>query len=183
MSKIGKKIINVPAGVEIRIEDGVIFVKGPKGELKRTISGALDVNMENNIIKIQLRENVGKDSSALWGLTRALIANMIKGVTEGFETILEFQGVGYKAAVKGNELELNLGYSHPITITAPEGVSFKVEKNVIKVSGFNKELVGEVAADIRTKRKPEPYKGSGIKYNDEVIIKKAGVFYFSVSVT
>ena len=172
--KIGKKIINVPAGVEIRIEDGVIFVKGPKGELKRTISGALDVNMENNIIKIQLRENVGKDSSALWGLTRALIANMIKGVTEGFETILEFQGVGYKAAVKGNELELNLGYSHPITITAPEGVSFKVEKNVIKVSGFNKELVGEVAADIRTKRKPEPYKGSGIKYNDEVIIKKAG---------
>ncbi|KKS01536.1 MAG: 50S ribosomal protein L6 [Candidatus Yanofskybacteria bacterium GW2011_GWA2_41_22] len=174
MSKIGKKIINVPAGVEIRIEDGVIFVKGPKGELKRTISGALDVNMENNIIKIQLRENVGKDSSALWGLTRALIANMIKGVTEGFETILEFQGVGYKAAVKGNELELNLGYSHPITITAPEGVSFKVEKNVIKVSGFNKELVGEVAADIRTKRKPEPYKGSGIKYNDEVIIKKAG---------
>lgn len=174
MSKIGKKIINVPNGVEVRIEDGVIFVKGPKGELKRTISGALDVNIENSIIKIQLRDNVGKDSSALWGLTRALIANMIKGVTDGFETILEFQGIGYKAAVKGNDLELNLGYSHPITVTAPEGVSFKVEKNVIKVSGFDKELVGEVAADIRTKRKPEPYKGSGIRYNDEVIIKKAG---------
>ncbi len=174
MSKIGKKIINVPAGVEVRIEDGVIFVKGPKGELKRTISGALDVNIDSSVIKIQLRENVDKDSNALWGLTRALIANMIKGVTEGFETILEFQGIGYKAAVKGNDLELNLGYSHPITVTAPEGISFKVEKNVIKVSGFDKELVGEVAADIRTKRKPEPYKGSGIRYNDEVIIKKAG---------
>lgn len=174
MSKIGKKIINVPVGVEVRIEDGVIFVKGPKGELKRSISGVLDVLVEGGIIKIQLRDNIGKDSRALWGLTRALIANMIKGVTEGFETILEFQGVGYKAAVKGNELELNLGYSHPITVTAPEGVSFKVEKNVIKVSGFDKELVGEIAANIRTKRKPEPYKGSGIKYNDEVIIKKAG---------
>lgn len=174
MSKIGKKIINVPAGVEVRIEDDMIFVKGPKGELRRTISGALDVNMENSVIKIQLRGNIGKDGSALWGLTRALIANMIKGVTDGFETILEFQGIGYKAAVKGNDLELNLGYSHPITVTAPEGVSFKVEKNIIKVSGFDKELVGEVAADIRTKRKPEPYKGSGIRYNDEIIIKKAG---------
>ena len=115
-----------------------------------------------------------KESVALWGLTRALIANMTKGVTDGFETILEFQGVGYKAAVKGNDLELSLGYSHPVTVTAPEGVSFKVEKNVIRVSGFDKELVGETAAKIRTKRKPEPYKGSGIKYNDEVIIKKAG---------
>lgn len=174
MSKIGKKIINVPAGVEVNINNGIITVKGPKGELKREISEVLDVVMEDNIIKIQLRPNSGKDGSALWGLARALIANMIKGVTEGFETVLEFQGVGYKAAVKGNDLELSLGYSHPVTVTAPEGVSFKVEKNVIKVAGFNKELVGEVAAYIRTKRKPEPYKGSGIKYNDEVIIKKAG---------
>lgn len=174
MSKIGKKIINIPAGVEVAIDNGLVSVKGPKGELKRKISEVLDMTIDNNIIKIQLKTNTGKDSSALWGLTRALIANMIKGVTEGFETVLEFQGVGYKAAVKGNDLELSLGYSHPITVTAPEGVSFKVEKNVIKVSGFDKELVGEVAANIRTKRKPEPYKGSGIRYNDEVIIKKAG---------
>lgn len=174
MSKIGKKTINVPTGVDVRIEDGVIFVKGPKGELKRNISNVLDMTLVDGILKIQPKVSAGKDGNALWGLTRALVANMIKGVTDGFETILEFQGIGYKAAVKGNDLELSLGYSHPITVTAPEGISFKVEKNIIKVSGFDKELVGEVAADIRTKRKPEPYKGSGIRYNDEIIIKKAG---------
>ena len=119
-------------------------------------------------------ETVDRESKTLWGLASATARNMIKGVSEGFEKVLEFQGVGYKAVVKGNELELGLGFSHPVSYTAPEGITFKVDKNTITVQGINKELVGKVAAEIRSFREPEPYKGRGIRYKNEVIIRKAG---------
>ena len=171
MSKIGKKPIEIPAGVNVKIEDGQISVKGPKGELIQPLIKGVRVVVDGNMVKVTL---VDENSVARWGLQRALIANMIIGVTEGFEKVLEFQGVGYKANVKGNDLELSLGYSHSITIPGVENITFSVEKNSIKISGLNKELVGHVAAEIRDKRPPEPYKGSGIRYRDEVIRRKAG---------
>ncbi|HAU07386.1 MAG: 50S ribosomal protein L6 [Candidatus Yanofskybacteria bacterium GW2011_GWF1_44_227] len=177
MSKIGKRTINIPAGVDIRINDGFMYVKGPKGELSRPVSGYLNFDIDKNELKIypqKLSKKLQGKVMALWGLSWALTQNMIKGVTDGFEKGLEFQGVGYKAAVKGDNLELELGYSHSITIVAPKGIAFKVEKNSIKVSGIDNELIGKVAAEIRSKRKPEPFQGSGIRYSDEVIKKKAG---------
>ena len=178
MSKIGKKIIQIPSGVQVQIKDGLLSVKGAKGELNRKIPASISVesNKENVTVKPADSDTTqtSKERNAPWGLYRALIQNMIKGVSEGFERILEFEGVGYKANVKGNDLELNLGYSHPVTVKAPEGISFKVEKNIIKVSGIDNELIGHVAAEIRSKREPEPYKGSGIRYKGEVIKKKAG---------
>jgi len=178
MSKIGKKTIQIPGGTQVQIKDGLLSVKGPKGELHRNIPESINISVEKEMVTVK-PINIGsdqkiKESYSSWGLYRALVQNMIKGVTEGFEEALEFEGVGYKAAVKGNDLELNLGFSHPINIKAPPGVSFKVEKNVIKISGIDKELVGHVAAEIRSKRKPEPYKGSGIRYKGEIIKKKAG---------
>lgn len=177
MSKIGKKTISVPEKIEIKLEGNFISAKGPKGELKKQIPDNLEIKFINKNISILPRTNIdseNKDVSAIWGLTRALVQNMINGVTDGFEKVLEFQGVGYKANIKGDELELVIGYSHPITIKARSGIEFKVNKNTIKVSGIDKELVGKVAAEIRSKRKPEPYKGSGIRYQGEVIKRKAG---------
>src|SRR3989338_6219391 len=173
MSKIGKKPIENPAGVDVKIEAGAISVKGPKGELTKPLMDGVNIVVDGNIIKLSL-QNDDKGKSARWGLQRALIANMIIGVTNGFEKVLEFQGIGYKANVKGSDLELNLGYSHPITISGAEGITFSVEKSSIKISGLNKELVGKTAAGIREKRPPEPYKGSGIRYKGEVIKRKAG---------
>lgn len=175
MSKIGKKTIQVPKGVETKFSNGSVTIKGPKGELKKDFSQDINVSLNGEEIVLKLnKETKDKRILALWGLSRSLIANMIKGVSEGFEKGLEFEGVGYKAVVKGNDLELNLGYSHPITVKAPAGISFKVEKNTIKISGIDKELVGHVAAIIRSKRLPEPYQGSGIKYSNEIIRRKAG---------
>ena len=175
MSKIGKKPIQVPKGVEVKLDKGLISIKGPKGELSKKIDGGLNISVTDGQINIDLKnKNNAGEGNAMWGLTRALIGNMVKGVTDGFEKVLEFEGVGYKANVKGEGLELNLGYSHPITVKAPAGISFKVEKNVIKVAGIDKELVGHVAAEIKSKRLPEPYKGSGIRYQGEVIRRKAG---------
>lgn len=173
MSKIGKKPIEIPQGVSVKIEEGTIYVKGPKGELTEPFIEGINVVVEGNLIKLSLKGE-DRENLAKWGLKRALIANMITGVTMGFEKVLEFQGIGYKAAVKGKDLELGLGYSHPITISGVEGIMFSVEKNAIKVSGLDKELVGKIAAEIRSKRLPEPYKGSGIRYKGEVIKKKAG---------
>jgi large subunit ribosomal protein L6 len=173
MSKIGKKPIEIPKGVEIKIDGSLVSVKGPKGELKKTIVGKFDLKIDDDKFNIATQDTSGR-TMALWGLNRALIQNMVKGVSDGFEKVLEFKGVGYKAAVKGKNLELSLGYSHPVTVDAPEGITFTTEKSSIKVSGIDKELVGEMAANIRSKRKPEPYKGSGIRYADEVIKKKAG---------
>lgn len=177
MSKIGKKIIAIPNGVEVKISGNSISVKGPKGELKKDVSDLLVLSLTDHELSVKIKDGKtakDKNSRALWGLWRAIASNMVKGVSDGFEKALEFQGVGYKAVVKGNELELGLGFSHPVRITAPSGIEFKVEKNIIKVIGIDKELVGRVAADIRSKRKPEPYKGSGIRYQGEIIKKKAG---------
>lgn len=171
MSKIGKQPITLPSGVELKRQDGTITIKGPKGELSRAIPEGIEVQSEDNALVVSRGE---RTHAAQWGLWRALVNNMVAGVSEGFSKTLEFQGVGYKAAVKGSDLELNLGYSHPITVPAPEGISFAVEKTSITVSGIDKELVGHVAALIRSKRKPEPYKGSGIRYAGEVIRRKAG---------
>lgn len=172
MSKIGKKPIVIPKGVEIKVDDRLISVKGPKGSLSMKLDHGVVVSVTENEIKVDLSK--GRNNPDIWGLTRALIANMILGVINGFEKVLEFEGVGYKANVKGNDLELNLGYSHPIKIKAPEGIAFSVEKSTIKVIGIDKQLVGQVAAEIRSKRLPEPYRGSGIKYAGEIIKRKAG---------
>lgn len=173
MSKIGKKLIEIPAGVSVKAEEGRIYAKGPKGELVRPIVGGINVIVEGNQVRLSPKDD-NRETVSKWGLQRALVANMLIGVTNGFEKVLEFQGVGYKASVKGKDLELSLGYSHPVVISAVEGVTFNVEKNSIRISGPDNELVGRVAAEIREKRPPEPYKGSGIRYRGEVIKKKAG---------
>ena len=172
MSKIGKKPVQVPKGVDVKIDGSLISVKGPKGELKMTLNDVVSVSVQEGSVSVNLKDN--QDKAEIWGLTRALIANMIKGVTNGFEKNLEFEGVGYKANVKGSELELNLGYSHPISIKIPDGINVKVEKSVIKIEGMDKESIGHFAAEVKTKRLPEPYKGSGIRYVGEVIRRKAG---------
>src|SRR3990167_10681817 len=163
MSKIGKKLIEIPKGVEVKVDGGSVWAKGPKGELRKTFHDSIDIVIEGNNITVKNKRADSPDT-ALWGLDRSLLANMIKGVSEGFEKNLEFEGVGYKANVKGDDLELNLGYSHSITVKAPAGVVFKVEKNLIKISGIDKDLIGHIAAKIKSKRPPEPYKGKGIKY-------------------
>ena len=173
MSRIGKKQIKIPEGVEIKVENGRVAVKGPKGELERGFPEGLDIQIQDGSVSVTPVDG-GYKNSETWGLGRALLALMIKGVSEGFEKILEFSGIGFKAQVNGENLELNLGFTNPVVIKAPKGVTFQVEKNLIKVRGIDKEAVGQVAALIRASRPPEPYKGTGIKYKDEVIIKKAG---------
>jgi len=173
MSRIGKNPVALPEKVNVTIADRKIDVKGPKGELTFTHHEGVTVAQEDKNIVVKPADESQK-SRALWGLTRTLVSNMVEGVTTGFTKNLEFNGVGYKAAVSGNKMTLNLGYSHPIEYELPEGVAAKVTKNVIEVSGINKELVGFTAAKIRSFRQPEPYKGKGIKYADEVIIRKAG---------
>lgn len=176
MSKIGKKPITLPKDVQVNFNDGILSVKGPKGQLERSISPLISVAVEAEKLTVGPEKGSAstRETATQWGLYRSLIQNMVKGVSEGFHKSLEFQGVGYKAVVKGSDLELSLGFSHPIVYTAPEGIVFKVEKNTIAISGIDRELVGQVAAEIRSKRKPEPYKGSGIRYSGEVIKKKAG---------
>lgn len=173
MSRIGKKPIQIPQGVEVRLEGRKLVVKGPKGELSREIPEVVDFKIENGLAVVSLKTNSSKNAN-LWGLGRALLAIMVKGVSEGFEKSLEFNGVGFKAQVKGDSLEMGLGYTHPVVINAPKGISFQIEKNVITVKGVDKEVVGQVAALIRASRLPEPYKGTGIKYKGEVILRKAG---------
>lgn len=173
MSKIGKQPINIPEGVEVKIEKDKISIKGPKGELERNIVGEIKVEIKDSQIIIAPSSET-KRTNALWGLTRALVFNMVKGVVEGFEKILEIEGVGYRAAVQGNKLSLTLGFSHPVEIEAPEGISFAVEKNKIKIAGIDKEAVGQTAATIRALKKPEPYKGKGIRYEGEPVRRKVG---------
>jgi large subunit ribosomal protein L6 len=175
MSRIGKLPIELPEKVEAKVDGDSVKVKGPKGELDFTFkSGLVNIAMDGKTITVQPCDKNEKKSVSMWGTARTLINNMVVGVSEGFVRSLEFNGVGYKAAVKGGNLELNLGYSHPITYELPEGVSAKVTKNVIDLSGCSKELVGFAAAKIRSFRPPEPYKGKGVKYTDETIIRKAG---------
>lgn len=173
MSRIGRQPITVPAGVEVTINPGTIVVKGPKGELTERILPGLKVEQDGDQIRVSLKRGHSEAASA-FGLMRTLIANMIKGVSEGFSRQLEINGVGYRANVNGNVVNLTLGFSHPIELTLPDGVTASVEKNIITVSGYDKQLVGQVAANIRAYKKPEPYKGKGIKYTDERIRRKAG---------
>ena len=174
MSRIGRLPITVPAGVTIDIKDGnTVTVKGPKGELTRTFAPELGISLEDGTLTVT-RPNDLKKNKALHGLTRALINNMVIGVSTGFSKVLEVNGVGYKAAKQGNKLVLSLGYSHPVEMIDPEGIESSVEGNKITVSGISKEKVGQYAAEIREKRKPEPYKGKGIKYDYEVIRRKVG---------
>lgn len=174
MSRIGKNPIPVPEGVEVKIEPGLVTVKGPKGELSEKISRDLTVSQEGDTIVVTRPTDRG-EHRALHGLSRSLIANMVEGVTNGFEKTLEIQGVGYRAQLKGNDLVLALGYSHPVEITAPEGIEFEVpQPTEVKVRGISKQMVGETAANIRKRRPPEPYKGKGIRYQDEYVIRKVG---------
>ena len=174
MSRIGLKPITVPAGVEVTIAEGNhVTVKGPKGTLEREIHENISLEMNDNTIKVS-RINDEAANRSLHGLTRTLIQNMVIGVSQGYEKTLEVNGVGYRAAKQGKKLVLNLGYSHPVEMEDPEGLDCKVDGNKIVVSGIDKEKVGQYAAEIRDKRRPEPYKGKGIKYADEVIRRKVG---------
>ncbi len=174
MSRIGNKPITVPSGVEVKIDGHNITVKGPKGTLQRKIHENISVEMEGNIIKVIRKDDEPKNRS-LHGLTRTLINNMIIGVTQEYTKELQINGVGYRVAKQGNNLNLTLGFSHPVIFEAPEGITFDVpNQNTIIVKGINKEVVGQTAAVIRTKRPPEVYRGKGIKYADEVIRRKEG---------
>ena len=174
MSRIGRLPIPVPAGVTVEIKDNnEVTVKGPKGTLSRVLVPEMEIKQEDGHIIVS-RPNDLKRMKSLHGLTRTLIRNMVVGVTDGYTKVLEVNGVGYRAAKDGKKLNLTLGYSHPVEMTDPEGIETKVEGNKIIVTGINKEKVGQYAAEIREKRKPEPYKGKGIKYADEVIRRKVG---------
>lgn len=174
MSRIGRKPVPLPDAVTVELSPGGIAVKGPKGELSRSLSPEMKVERENGTLTVTRPTDRG-EHRALHGLTRSLIANMVEGVTDGFEKRLEIQGVGYRAALKGKNLELALGYSHPVAIEAPEGIEFEVpQPTEVIVRGIDKQLVGQIAADIRKRRPPEPYKGKGIRYKGEQILRKVG---------
>ena len=174
MSRIGKKPIPIPSGVEVSISRGSVTVTGPKGELSERINPEITVSQDDGTVTVTRPTDRGPHR-ALHGLTRSLVANMVTGVTEGFEKRLEIQGVGYRAALKGQDLEMQLGFSHPVNVKAPEDITFEVpQPTQIVVSGISKQRVGEIAAQIRKWRPPEPYKGKGIRYQGEHVIRKVG---------
>lgn len=174
MSRIGNKAISVPAGVEVNVDSNVVTVKGPKGTLEASFSKDMIISVEGNEIKVS-RPSEEKKHKSLHGLTRTLIANMVEGVTSGFSKTLEIEGVGYRAAKQGSNLVMNLGYSHQVIVPETNGISIEVPKqNVIIISGIDKQAVGQFACEVRAKRPPEPYKGKGIRYAGEHIIRKEG---------
>lgn len=174
MSRLGKLAIKIPSGTEIKIDNKSVKVKGPKGELKTDLLEMIKVEVVNDEILIKVLNPEDKKENSLWGLYRALINNMVVGVNSGYEKKLEVKGVGYKIAVAGDKVNLNLGFSHPIEFPLPQGISATAEGNILTIMGIDKQVVGEVAAQIRKLRKPEPYKGKGIRYIDEVVRRKAG---------
>jgi len=174
MSRLGRLPIELPEGTQAKKEDGFIVVKGPKGELKTKSTKLVNINISEKEILITIEDEKSKRQKSMWGLYRSLVNNMVVGVNEGYEKKLEVNGVGYKTEVRGKVLVLNVGYSHPVEFDIPEGIEISVEANVITIKGIDKQLVGETAAQIRKVRKPEPYKGKGIKYIDEIIRRKAG---------
>ncbi|HQK63906.1 MAG TPA: 50S ribosomal protein L6 [Candidatus Staskawiczbacteria bacterium] len=174
MSRIGKKPIEIAEGVKIEVSDTEIKVSGPKGELKQALRPEIKVQVQDKQVLVSPKGELPKKGRGLWGLYRALIANMVEGVSKGFEKKLEIEGVGFKAAATGDKLVLNLGFVNPVEIKKPEGITFLVEKNIVTVSGIDKQLVGETAAIIRKQKKAEPYKGKGIKYQGEKIRRKEG---------
>ncbi len=174
MSRIGKQVINIPADVEVKIDGSFIVVKGPKGQLKQELHPKISVMAENNEVRVKVANEQEKSQRALWGLFGSLIKNMIIGVTQGYNKQLAISGVGFTSAVSGKKLILKVGFSHPVEYQIPEGIEIKSENNIITISGIDKQLVGEAAAQIRQIKKPEPYKGKGIKYIEEKIRRKAG---------
>jgi len=172
MSRLGKMPVAIPAGVEVTLTDGVLMVKGPKGTLSRPVKNDVDITIEGNEVKLTPKET--SLAKALWGTYAAHLHNMIKGVTEGFTKVLEIEGVGYRAEVKGNEIVLNVGFSHPVPLAIPEGITAVIEKSTITLTGSDKDELGQFAANVRKVRKPEPYKGKGIRYQGEYIIRKQG---------
>jgi large subunit ribosomal protein L6 len=174
VSRIGKQPIPVPSGVEVKIDGSTVTVKGPKGELSQTFSDVLAITLEDGVLLVT-RPDESRTARSLHGLTRTLLANMVTGVSEGFFKNLEIVGVGYRAAMKGSDIELQLGYSHPVVVTAEAGITFEVpQPTKITVRGIDKQRVGQVAADIRKWRKPEPYKGKGVRYEGEHVRRKLG---------
>ena len=174
MSRVGNMPIDVPKGVEVKIDGTKVSVKGPKGELSQEFNKSMTIKQEEDIIVVS-RSNDERENKALHGLTRSLINNMVIGVSQGFTKKLQLSGVGYRANVKGRDLDLQLGYSHPVVVKCPEGITFETpSQEEIIISGIDKQLVGEIAANIRKKRPPEPYKGKGIKYEGEHIRRKLG---------
>ena len=173
MSRIGKKNILIPENVEIKKDGQKISIKGPKGEISQLVLPELKIEIEGRNLSVLPQKNA-KNINALWGLTRAIIANAVKGVSEGYEKKLELVGIGFKAVVEGNSLVLNVGFTHQVKIEESEGIKFSVEKNVITVSGIDKEKVTQIASKIKKVKPPEPYKGKGIKYQGEVIRRKEG---------
>jgi len=173
MSRIGRKSIEIPEDVEVKISGKKVSVKGPKGTLDFDFHNDIETNVAEKKIKVSTNKNT-KQASSLWGLTRMLIANMIEGVTKGFEKQLELQGVGYRMAVQGKKLNLTLGFSHPVEVETPENLEAKIDKNVLTISGIDKQKVGQFAASIRALKKAEPYKGKGFRYVGEIVRKKAG---------
>jgi len=174
LSRIGKQPIAIPDGVSVEVGEGLVTVKGPGGELSQRVVRDMRVIVDGGEVRVE-RPSDERDHRSLHGLTRSLIANMVEGVTKGYEKRLEIQGVGYRAALKGSELELQVGFSHPVTMSPPAGIEFEVPApNRIVIKGIDKQLVGEIAANVRKVRKPEPYKGKGIRYEGEYVRKKAG---------
>lgn len=174
MSRIGKKIIEIPNGVEIKIDGDLVLVKGSRGELKHSLPACAKLIVEGNQARVEVDNPEDINQNMLWGTNSSIVHNMVKGVTEGFSKQLEINGVGYKASVSGQKLILNIGFSHPVEFEIPKEIKVEVDKNQIAVSGIDKQQVGQVAAQIRSKRPPEPYKGKGIKYADEHIRRKVG---------
>ncbi|XOB40426.1 MAG: 50S ribosomal protein L6 [Candidatus Nealsonbacteria bacterium] len=173
MSRIGKKPIEIPEGVEVKIENGKVTIKGPKGELFWGVRPEIGVEVKEGKIFVLPKVST-KKTKAFWGLTRALLANMVKGVVEGYQKKLEIRGLGYKAKLEGEDLVLQVGFTHPVKLKIPEDIKILVEKNIITVSGINKERVGLIASKIRKVKRPEPYKGKGIRYLGEQVRRKAG---------
>ena len=174
MSRVGNAPIELPGGVEVSVDDGLVTVKGPKGELSERIDARITTSVDDGIVTLT-RADEERETRSIHGLSRALVNNMVVGVSEGYQKELELVGVGYRAALRGKTLELQVGFSHPVTIEAPEGIEFEVPDNTkITVRGIDKQQVGQVAADIRAVRKPEPYKGKGIRYAGEYVRRKAG---------
>jgi large subunit ribosomal protein L6 len=174
MSRVGKKPINIPPGVSVELQGDELIVKGPKGEEKLKLHPNVKVLVKDNEILVSVKDPEEKKDRALWGLFARLINNQIQGVTHGFEKKLELHGIGFKANLEGNTLVLEVGFSHPVRVELPKGIEATVEKNIITFKGTNKQLVGEIAAQVRAIRKPEPYKGKGIRYLGEIIRRKPG---------
>ena len=174
MSRIGKQPIPVPSGVEVKIDGDTVTVKGPKGELSQSFSSAMKIEQGEGVVTVT-RPDDERDNRALHGLTRTLVANMVAGVSEGFFKNLEIQGVGYRAAMKGSTLEMQLGFSHPVVVVPPDGITFEVPAPTkVVVSGIDKQKVGQISANIRRLRRPDPYKGKGVRYEGEQIRRKVG---------